>query len=81
MANDVNRRLAALWSELLGSGEIAGDADFFDCGGTSVDAVHLAALIQENFEVSVDAIEVVVLRRFSEIAALISSRLAETTVA
>lgn len=69
--------LAPLWTELLGGTAPDRDADFFDCGGTSVDAVHLAAAIQENLGVSVDAVDVVLLRTFGTIADLVGQRLDE----
>lgn len=74
---DVDGQLATAWLDLLACGHVSGDADFFECGGSSIAAVHLAATIQETFGVPVDAIEVVTLRRFSEISALIISRLDE----
>ena len=74
MSTEDLNRLRTLWSELLSCGEVTDEADFFDCGGTSVLAVHLAALVQEHFGVPVDAIEVVVERRLDRIAALIGQR-------
>lgn len=73
---EVEQKLGALWSKLLDCGEVTEDADFFDCGGTSIAAVHLAALIQENFGLLVDAVEVVVERKLGRIAALIGEQLA-----
>ncbi|MCC9306035.1 acyl carrier protein [Kitasatospora sp. RB6PN24] len=68
--------LAALWAEVLKSETPEGDADFFECGGTSLTAVHLAALIQERFHVSIDAIEVVTGRKLSVLSELLGERLA-----
>jgi acyl carrier protein len=73
--SDVDDQLAALWTELLECETATGDADFFDSGGTSITAVHLAALIQETFGVSVDAIEVVVLRTFAQLSTVIATRM------
>lgn len=80
MSDDVRNKLTALWGEILDS-EINDDSDFFECGGTSIDAVYLAAGIQESFGVAVDAIEVVIVRKFHDLASLISSRLDESSVA
>ncbi|MCQ4083497.1 phosphopantetheine-binding protein [Streptomyces sp. RB6PN25] len=74
--HDAQTKLAALWADLLNCEEVTGDTDFFDCGGTSITAVHLAARIQETFGVSVDAIEVVVEKEFGKLARLLDSRLA-----
>ncbi|MFI6084304.1 phosphopantetheine-binding protein [Streptomyces sp. NPDC051217] len=77
-AAGVQEKLAGLWTDLLGCDEVNDDTDFFDCGGTSIAAVHLAARIQAMFGVPVDAIEVVVEKKFGSLAALIDSRLATT---
>lgn len=74
---DVDRVLAAMWRELLEIDDVAADSDFIECGGTSVLAVHLAALVQEKFAVSLDAIDVVVLRRFDSISRGIQEKLAQ----
>ncbi|MDH6578573.1 acyl carrier protein [Kitasatospora sp. MAP5-34] len=73
---DLQSKLAALWADLLKSGTPDGAADFFECGGTSLTAVHLAALIQEQFQVSVDAVEVVTGRTLAVISGLVAERLA-----
>lgn len=77
-AEDLSK-LRALWSELLDCGEVGDDSDFFECGGTSILAVHLAALIQEHFGVPIDAVEIVVQRRLSRITELIAERRAAVT--
>jgi acyl carrier protein len=77
VVNNVDGRLARLWRELLAGEQVSGDADFFGHGGTSIAAVYLAAMIQEQFGVAVDAIEVVTLRTFDQLSQLITTRLAE----
>ncbi|MFJ8434733.1 phosphopantetheine-binding protein [Kitasatospora sp. NPDC094019] len=72
---DVNSRLAALWTELLGCEEVTEETDFFESGGTSVVAVHLAAEIQDRLLIEVDAIEIVTHRTFGELAALLGGRI------
>jgi amino acid adenylation domain-containing protein len=42
-----------IWSEVLGVREVANDADFFDLGGDSLLATHLAALLREQLAVEV----------------------------
>jgi hypothetical protein len=74
---NTTEQLAHLWTEVLDGAAAAPDADFFDCGGTSMEAVYLAAAIQENLGIAVDAIEVVVLRAFGRIAELIEQRAGE----
>jgi acyl carrier protein len=73
-SDKVHPRLRSLWLELLDKDEVTEQSDFFDDGGTSITAVYLAASIQETFGVLADAIEVVQLRTFGEIARLVSER-------
>lgn len=73
---DVQDRLAAIWLDLLKCGDVSEQSDFFECGGTSIKAVYLAAGIHEAFGVPVDAIEVVIERTLGNLAALIAARLA-----
>jgi hypothetical protein len=73
---DVRRVLADIWRELLPGQEASVDSDFLDSGGTSVLAVHMAALVQERLAVPVDAIDIVLQRTFGHIARHIESRLA-----
>lgn len=75
MQSDIDAQFASLWTDLLECDTPSGDADFFDCGGTSIMAVHLAARVQETFGVAVDAIEVVTLRTFAQLSTLIDSRM------
>jgi acyl carrier protein len=74
---DVDSVLAVMWRGLLELDDVTAESDFIDCGGTSILAVHLAALIQEKFAVSLDAIDVVVLRRFDSISRSIQEKLAQ----
>ncbi|HEV2343288.1 MAG TPA: acyl carrier protein [Actinocrinis sp.] len=73
--SDVVDQLTEMWNELLEPTQITPDSDFFDCGGTSVTAVYLAAAVQESLGVALDAIEVVKLRTFGAIAQTLSERL------
>lgn len=53
---DVERRLAAIWSDLLGLSAISRGDNFFDLGGHSLLAVLLVTRVQEEFaiELSMD---------------------------
>jgi len=46
---DVEQRLAAIWSELLGSGEIGRHDDFFALGGHSLMALRMFSRINREF--------------------------------
>ena len=47
--DDVERRLAEVWSELLGVGQIGPDEGFFDLGGHSLLVLRLRTRIEEEF--------------------------------
>jgi len=42
-------RLAGIWSQVLGTGDIGLDSDFFDLGGDSILAAQLIARVREEF--------------------------------
>ncbi|MFD5463741.1 phosphopantetheine-binding protein [Kitasatospora sp. NPDC127059] len=71
---DLNSQLAAIWTELLKCDEVTAGTDFFECGGTSIVAVYLAADIQEKLQVTVDAIEIVSHRKFGDLVVLVAER-------
>src|SRR5690606_36756906 len=48
-ANKVEEKIAQFWSELLGVRQPDPDADFFDLGGHSLDAVRLFAKIRKEY--------------------------------
>jgi thioesterase domain-containing protein/acyl carrier protein len=50
-ANDLERRLAGFWSELLGVANVGVEDDFFDLGGHSLIAVRLFAKIKSEFSI------------------------------
>jgi hypothetical protein len=70
-------RLTPLWAKVLGTDPSGPDDDFFHSGGTSIEAVYLAAAIQEELGASIDAFDVVMLRRFDAIAEAIAPGLDE----
>ncbi|MFI8930076.1 SDR family NAD(P)-dependent oxidoreductase [Streptomyces sp. NPDC053474] len=50
---DLERQLAALWSDALNQPEVGRDDSFFDLGGNSIRATRLLALVDEEFAVRV----------------------------
>ena len=46
------RKLAGLWQQVLGSNHIGPDSDFFDAGGTSLNALRLIQKIRQDFSLS-----------------------------
>jgi acyl transferase domain-containing protein len=57
-ATAIEATILALWQEVLGTGQIALDDDFFDLGGNSLVAVHLAVRMRERFGVNVAGITI-----------------------
>ncbi|MGM1078712.1 thioester reductase domain-containing protein [Streptomyces sp. H28] len=52
--DDLGAAIAAMAGRFLPGGHLAPDADFFDAGGTSVDAVELAAALEDELGVVLD---------------------------
>ncbi len=52
--NDAERRLCAIWAELLKLDRVAVDADLFDLGATSLSMVAAAARMRDAFGITVD---------------------------
>ncbi|WP_329325136.1 acyl carrier protein [[Kitasatospora] papulosa] len=73
---NIKSRLEKIWAAHLECEDDFQSSDFFDCGGTSVTAVHLAADIQEEFGVEIDALEVVTHGDFLLLVNLIAERVA-----
>lgn len=67
-------QLAAAWCTVLHTGRVEPGDDFVESGGTSIAAVHLAAAIQEDLGVAIDAIEILEQGTFGAIGDLVASR-------
>jgi len=52
--DETERRIAAIWEELLGNGPVGSFDDFFELGGHSLLAARVAARISQEFEREVD---------------------------
>ena len=50
-ANDIERRLAGFWQDLLGVGEVGVEDSFFDLGGHSLIAVRLFAMVKKAYQI------------------------------
>lgn len=53
-ATDTERALAAIWSDVLGTGDIGRDADFFELGGHSLSAVEVMYQINDALSVMIE---------------------------
>lgn len=51
---DVEKKLAAIWMEVLGAQSIGRDQDFFDMGGESVQAIHLVTQMGRKFNTALN---------------------------
>ncbi|AUX21192.1 uncharacterized protein SOCEGT47_016710 [Sorangium cellulosum] len=74
---EVESRLAGIWRELFGEGELRHDTDFFELGGNSLTAVRLLARVEDSFGVDVLAPDdVFTASRLGDMAAAIDAALA-----
>jgi mycobactin peptide synthetase MbtE len=66
--NDTERRLAQVFSELLGRDRVGADDSFFDLGGHSLLATKLVAAVRSQFDVEIGVREIFELATVSELA-------------
>ncbi|MCK4763468.1 MAG: amino acid adenylation domain-containing protein [Candidatus Aminicenantes bacterium] len=71
--NEVERKLAAIWSRLIGIEveQVSIDDNFFELGGHSLKATIMMAEIHKELEVKVDLVEIFKAPTIKEIASLI----------
>jgi acyl carrier protein len=60
LGNEREQRMAALWSELIGVGDIRSGDNFFDIGGHSLLAVELVARVQRETGVRINLLDIAV---------------------
>ena len=72
--SEIREHVAKIWMNLLKVEEVTDESDFFDSGGTSIVAVYLAADIQNECQLAVDAIEIILNPKFGQLVALIRER-------
>lgn len=46
---DVDGRIAEIWRDVLGRGDVGADTDFFDSGGTSLSALRMLSRLNKSF--------------------------------
>lgn len=51
---DIEQRIIAIWTDVLGEDDIAPDDDFFDLGGSSIAAVRILPRLNEEFGVDAE---------------------------
>jgi non-ribosomal peptide synthetase component F/acyl carrier protein len=69
-SNQMETLLIPIWEELLGIGEISGDADFFALGGHSIMAAQLVARLRKEFGIDLSLqgfLESCTIRELSEV--------------
>ncbi|HLP62682.1 MAG TPA: non-ribosomal peptide synthetase, partial [Candidatus Deferrimicrobium sp.] len=72
-ANDIERKLAEIWSEILKRERVGINDNFFDLGGQSLKAMRLMAIIKEVFNVKIPLVMFFQIGTIKGIAALISN--------
>lgn len=75
-ANDTEAAILALWHEMLGASHIGMDDDFFELGGNSLVAVHLAVRMREHFGITVSGITILEHATIRALAATIDDAIA-----
>jgi amino acid adenylation domain-containing protein len=65
----VRARIAAIWDEMLGCGDLADGATFFDAGGTSLQLIEAHARLQEALALSFDLMLLFETPRLGDLAA------------
>lgn len=53
-AEEITRRVAAIWTDVLGEGSDRPGATFFELNGQSISAVRIVAAIEDELGVTVD---------------------------
>ncbi|MCC6812277.1 MAG: amino acid adenylation domain-containing protein, partial [Deltaproteobacteria bacterium] len=76
-ANDNERRLAALWREVLSQPRVERTDDFFALGGDSLSALQLVARLRERLNVSVSMRLLLERPMLSQMAALIETTMTQ----
>lgn len=67
-------QLRGIWQEVLRCDDVGPDADFFELGGTSIQALDVAVLVHGRLGVEVDAVDVVLEPRFDAFVSLVSAK-------
>ena len=70
-SNDTERRLTAIWQELLGVQNIARNDNYFELGGNSLGAVRLFSEIQKEFNVHLPLATLFEAQTIAELAGVI----------
>lgn len=75
--NEIQRKLVKLWSEVLNLGKkkIGIDADYFDLGGHSLNAIRLLGKIEKEFDVKLEMEDILNVTTIRGLAGLIKEKL------
>jgi phthiocerol/phenolphthiocerol synthesis type-I polyketide synthase E len=75
----LERRLSEVWSTVLNVGDVGPDDDFFELGGTSLQAMQIIGLTEETFGVLLSVSSVLEARTVAEMARHVRQALAEVS--
>jgi acyl carrier protein len=62
--NDIEKKIASLWKEVLHMDKVGINDNFFDLGGTSIDVIKLGTRLNETFNINES---VIILFRYTTI--------------
>ncbi|WP_282781715.1 non-ribosomal peptide synthetase, partial [Nocardia sp. CC201C] len=80
-ATPIEARVAAIVAEVLGTGRVGGDDDFFALGGNSLSATRLSARLADGIGVTVGLRDIFARPVVGELAATLTARVAESATA
>ena len=73
-SSSTEARLAGLWEQLLGSGELTAEDDFFEQGGDSLLGIRLLGLVEKEFGADISVRDFLTARTLRSLARLIEAK-------
>lgn len=72
--NEVDKKIASIWEEILGVENIGIKDDFYDIGGNSLKLTKLAYILEQNFNINAKIQEMVKMRSVEDISDFVVER-------
>lgn len=77
LENDIQEKIATIWSEVLGINVVSRNSNFFTLGGDSLLATHFMSLIKEEYSIELSLKDIFEKPILSELSFLIDSKIEE----
>jgi phthiocerol/phenolphthiocerol synthesis type-I polyketide synthase E len=78
---ELERRIAELWREVLGVRQIGFDTDFFELGGNSLTLIQMGVRVQERFAIELPVKELFACTTVAQLAQVLRPRIADAEAA